>query len=227
MAQRPTLYLFDIDGTILLTGGAGRRAFERAFTDVTGRSDACSHFSFSGMTDLSIVRQALTAIGQEMDQAITDRLFDVYLAHLHDEVARTERYTVMPAIREVVERLRGESNVGVGLGTGNLRRGAEVKLTRGNLWHLFDFGGFGSDAEERVSLLRVGAERGAAQLAVPLEACRIVVIGDTTRDIEAARGLGAECLAVTTGGVSAEELAGADAVFRDLSEDGALEMLLG
>jgi phosphoglycolate phosphatase-like HAD superfamily hydrolase len=225
---RPTIYLFDIDGTILLTGGAGRRAFERAFQAVTGRGDACTGFSFGGMTDKAIVRQALSSIARGVDEAITETLFTAYLEALHDEVARTENYQIMPGVRRVVEALRGRESVAVGLGTGNLKRGAEVKLKRGDLWHLFDFGGFGCDAEDRVELLRLGAERGATQLGLPAGECRVVVIGDTLRDIDAARGIGAECLAVATGGVAVETLraGGAHAVFETLEADGVMEMLI-
>jgi phosphoglycolate phosphatase len=228
-SARPTIYLFDIDGTILLTGGAGRRAFEQALGDVTGRADACAHFSFGGMTDLAIVRQALEAIGREVDQPTVDALLERYLTYLRDEVARTNDYVVMPAVREVVDALRGQRGAAVGLGTGNLRLGAEVKLSRGDLWRLFAFGGFGCDHEDRGGLLELGAQRGAALLGVPRSACRIVVIGDTTRDVAAARAIGAECVAVGTGGVSLEVLheAGADAVFPDLAAPGVFERLVG
>jgi phosphoglycolate phosphatase-like HAD superfamily hydrolase len=227
--KRPTIYLFDIDGTILSTGGAGTRAFIRAFGQVTGHPEACQGFSFAGMTDLSIIRQSLSAIGRPMEQALVDDILETYLEALRDEIARTERYRIMPGVREVVSALRERPHVAVGLGTGNLRRGAEVKLTRGELWHLFDFGGFGCDFEDRIELLKRGAERGAQQLGLERTDCRVVVIGDTTRDIVAARGIGAECLAVATGSISAETLraAGADLVVPDLTADGALEMLAG
>jgi phosphoglycolate phosphatase len=225
--KRPTIYLFDIDGTILSTGGAGTRAFVRAFGEVTGHPEACQGFSFGGMTDLAIIRQSLANIGREMDQATVDHILETYLACLRDEISRTERYRIMPGVREMVSALREHERVAMGLGTGNLRRGAEVKLTHGKLWHLFDFGGFGCDFEDRIALLGAGADRGAALLGVPRAECRVVVIGDTIRDIVAARGIGAECLSVTTGGVSAEVLreAGADEVVTDLTDPAAFAML--
>ena len=228
-SARPTIYLFDIDGTILSTGGAGTRAFVRAFGQVTGHPEACTGFSFAGMTDLAIIRQSLSAIGRGMEQALVDEILEVYLDALRDEIARTQGYRIMPGVREVVSALREKPHVAVGLGTGNMRRGAEVKLTRGELWHLFDFGGFGCDFEDRIELLQRGAERGAAQLGRPREECRVVVIGDTTRDIVAARGIGAECLAVATGSISQQvlEAAGADLVVGDLTSTRALEMLAG
>jgi phosphoglycolate phosphatase-like HAD superfamily hydrolase len=117
----------------------------------------------------------------------------------------------------------------VGLGTGNLRDGARLKLSRVGLHERFAFGGFGSDHEARDALLRVGAERGAGTLRAPLSACRVVVIGDTPRDVAAAQAIGAECLAVATGPFSVDALAacGPTHCFRDLAEDGAVAALLG
>lgn len=229
MLTRPTIFLFDIDGTILLTGGAGRRAFAHAFQVITGRRDAVASFSFEGMTDRSIARAGLLALGQEPDEALFDRLVDTYLLALEAELREPKGYVVMPAVREVVSELCALEGAAVGLGTGNVRRGAQAKLEYADLWRLFKFGGFGCDHEDRTELLRAGAQRGAAQLGRPLAECRVVVIGDTIRDISAAHGIGAECLAVCTGGGSAEVLraAGADVVFQDLSEAGVSRWLLG
>jgi phosphoglycolate phosphatase len=228
MGRRPTVLLFDIDGTLLLTGGAGRRAFERAFATVTGRSDACAGFSFGGMTDRGIARQGLTALGHQADDALVELLFGHYLEALADELARTPNYTVMPGVRELLAALVPHG-LALGLGTGNLRRGAEAKLRVGQLWEHFTFGGFGCDHEQRGELLRIGAERGAEQLRCAPAECRVVVIGDTVRDVTAAQQIGADCVAVETGGVAGDALrsAGACTVFRDLSQPGVLAYLLG
>lgn len=225
---KPIIFLFDIDGTLILTGGAGRRAFERAFTQLTGSSEALLGFSFGGMTDRAIARAGLSAAGLPFEAATVDALFAAYLAALSDELEVNERYTIMPAVREVVSSLRAEPDVAVGLGTGNLRQGAEAKLQRGELWSLFDFGGFGCDHEDRTELVRLGAVRGAAKLGRPLADCRLVVIGDTVRDVVAAHGASGECIAVGTGGVELETLqqAGADAVFADLAQPSVLARLL-
>ncbi len=227
--MRPTILLFDIDGTLLLTGGAGRRAFERAFAQVTGRRDACDGLSFGGMTDRGIARAGLAALGREVDEATIEALFARYLDALADELLRTPKYTIMPGVRALIAALAGHSHVAIGLGTGNLRRGAEAKLRHGQLWELFAFGGFGCDHEQRDELLRIGASRGAQHLGCAYRDCRIVVIGDTARDVIAAQQIGAECIAVETGGVTAEALRGAGpcAVFRDLNAEGLLERLLG
>lgn len=226
--MRPTVLLFDIDGTLLLTGGAGRRAFARAFTEVTGRADACSHFSFAGMTDRAIARQGLVAVGREPDAATVEMLFEHYLAALLDELARTPQYTIMPGVQPLLAELLRHRHVAIGLGTGNLRLGAQAKLRHGGLWDHFTFGGFGCDHEERGELLRRGAERGAATLGLPLSDCRIVVIGDTVRDVSAAHAIGATCVAVETGGVASDVLlsAGAHVAYRDLTQRGVLDHLL-
>lgn len=225
----PTLFLFDIDGTLLLTGGAGRRSFERAFAEVTGRPDALSTISFGGMTDKGIAHAGLEAAGIEVDDARVEALFEAYLKALAEELLRTPKYTIMPGVHDVLAKLKQLGYAAIGLGTGNLRRGAEAKLRHGQLWEQFTFGGFGCDHEQRGALLRAGAERGAQQLGVPLEDCRIVVIGDTVRDVDAAKEIGAECIGVETGGVEASVLhaRGANAVYRDLTEPGALDALIG
>lgn len=229
-AVRPTVLLFDIDGTLLLSGGAGRRSFERAFGEVTGHPEAVQGMSFGGMTDHGIARAGLVALGLEVDPVVVERLFDSYLSALADELTRT-KFTVMPGVHDLLAQLveyADERELAIGLGTGNLRRGAEAKLRHGELWHLFGFGGFGCDHEARGTLLLRGAERGALTLGRTLDECRVVVIGDTIRDVSAAHEIGAECIGVETGGVSAAALsaAGARVVYKDLTDPSVLEQLL-
>ena len=226
--MRPTVFLFDIDGTLVTTGGSGRKAMERGFGAVYGRPEAMS-FPMDGMTDRLIVRQALVAIAVEVTDAAIDRVLDAYVEVLHEEVTSVpdDRYRVHAGMREAIDAARARG-AAVGLGTGNVRKGAQVKLDRVGLGQTFRFGGFGCDAEKRVDLIRIGAERGAAELGVPRADCRVVVIGDTPKDIDAARGIGAECVAVGTGHYAPEALmaAGAHAAFPDLASPGALAVLL-
>ena len=116
----------------------------------------------------------------------------------------------------------------MGLGTGNVRQGARIKLERVRIHDRFSFGGFGCDHEDRVELIRHGARSGAAQLGVPFEECRVVVIGDTPKDVAAAKGIGASCIGVGTGSFTPEALlsCGADYAFPDFSVPEALASLL-
>jgi phosphoglycolate phosphatase len=229
LRMRPTVLLFDVDGTLVTTGGAGRRALERAFELVHGRSDACG-FSLAGMTDKAILRRGLSAIGIDPTEEAIERIVDVYIDVLRSEVVavNSDRYRVHAGVISAIEAAK-VAGLAVGLGTGNLREGARIKLERVDLFRHFDFGGFGSDAEDRVELVRCGAERGAAHLSRPVADCRVVVIGDTPKDVAAARGIGADSLAVATGEFSADSLVacGATYAFSDLSAVGALEALLG
>ena len=227
-APRPTVVLVDVDGTLITTGGTGRRALERAFERVHGRADACEHFSFAGMTDRAIFRQGLKAIGDEGGEGEIDTLLESYLAHLAEEVARAPIYRVHDGIVDALDALSALDHVALGLGTGNVEAGARTKLARVDLNRYFDFGGYGCDAEPRAELIRVGAERGARRLGVTLDACRLVIVGDTPKDIAAAHANGGECVAVATGGATFEALisAGGDVVCHDLTDPEAMAALL-
>lgn len=227
---RPTVLLFDIDGTLVTTGGVGRRAVERAFERVHGRADACALIRFDGMTDRSITRLGLEAIGALANDEAIDRLLEIYLAELAAELALStpDTYRVHVGVPEALAAATARG-MALGLGTGNVERGARLKLEHVGLNHHFDFGGFGCDHELRVELIRTGAERGARRLGLPVSSCRVVVIGDTPKDIDAARGIGAESIGVGTASFSAEQLLahGATHAFADLSAPGALAALLG
>lgn len=227
--MKPTIYLFDVDGTLIHTGGTGRRALERAFEDRYGRDDACASFSFAGMTDRAIFRRGLHAIGEPADDQQVEELLASYLPLLREEVDGAERYYVHRGMVAALEAVARRDHSAVGLGTGNIEQGARIKLEPVGLNPYFDFGGFGCDAEERAQLIARGARRGAERLGRAVEDCRVVVIGDTPKDVAAAHANGGECLAVATGGASFEALVacGAEQVFADLAAPGALEALLG
>jgi phosphoglycolate phosphatase len=222
--------LWDIDGTLVTTGGVGRRAVERAFEREYGRGDACTLIRFDGMTDRAITRLGLEAIGIEPTDAAIDAILASYVEELRAELVLSNRqsYRVHAGVETALAAAK-RRGMAQGLGTGNIAEGARLKLEHVGLYHHFDFGGFGSDHELRVELIRVGAERGAKQLGQTLEACRIVVIGDTPKDVDAARGIGAESIGVGTGSFSAGQLRehGATYAFADLSAPGALAALLG
>lgn len=209
--MKPTVLLYDIDGTLITTGGAGRRALVRALADADVAP--ASEFSFAGMTDRAILRRYLTSAGETADDAVTaariDALLDRYVDFLEHEVKATPKgkYFVHEGAVDSLDAAALAENTVVGLGTGNIRRGARIKLEAVGIWERFSFGGFGCDAEDRAELLLAGAERGAAALGRPRVACRIVVIGDTPRDIAAAKAIGAETVAVATGRYGLESLA--------------------
>lgn len=227
--SRPTVVLFDIDGTLVTTGGAGRRAIDRAFDVCHGRPDACAHFSFDGMTDFGIFRLGLEAIGVPVTEPTRARLLEAYLAVLAEEVRATpdERYFVHAGMREAVATCH-RAGFAVGLGTGNVRGGALTKLARVALADAFSFGGYGDDHEQRAELIRVGADRGCQALGVARASARVIVVGDTPKDVAAAQAIGAESIAVATGGfdVAALRASGASFTFADLTAAGALAALL-
>ena len=179
------------------------------------------------MTDRAIVRGGLARAGLAVDEAAIDAVCAAYLAALADEVPRSDGFRIMPGAAALLDALAGRSGLAVGLGTGNLREGARIKLEHARLYHHFGFGGFGCDAEDRAALLRVGAERGARHLGARLGDCRIVVIGDTPKDVAAARAIGAESLTVETSGFTAADLraAGATWAFPDLTAEGVFTAL--
>ena len=228
--KRPTILLFDIDGTLVTTGGVGRRAVERAFGRHHGHPEACSLIRFDGMTDRSITRLGLEAIGVEATEAAIDALLTTYLGELRAELVHSTSatYRVHAGVTDAL-RAASASGAALGLGTGNIEAGARLKLEHVGLYGHFAFGGFGNDHEIRVELIRRGAERGAERLGQTLDRCRVVVIGDTPKDVDAARGIGAESIGVGTGSFSAEELRrhGATHAFDDLTAPGALAALLG
>ena len=227
---RPTVLLFDIDGTLIRSGGVGRRSLELAFDRHYGRATMVDGILFDGMTDRAIVRTALREAGEpcagSAAETAIDALLASYVEFLHDEAARSQLLSLHPGVVQVLDAAAEWSHAALGLGTGNIRPGAAVKLGRVGIFDRFMFGGFGCDHEDRATLLRIGAARGTTVLGVPSETCRIVVIGDTPRDVQAALAIGAEMIGVGTSRFSANDLraCGAHAAFDDLTHPAALEV---
>ncbi|MFT5354439.1 MAG: phosphoglycolate phosphatase [Polyangiales bacterium] len=223
----PTVFLFDIDGTLISTGGAGRRAMASAFGAVCDAPHALKGVKLGGMTDRLILRAGFEAIGRTFSETLFTSVMDEYLQHLTHEVKTSEGYIVYEGVHEAVEACRAISGSATGLGTGNIEAGARIKLQRSGLDQHFAFGGFGSDAEDRAELIEAGARRGADALGVARNGVRVVVIGDTPRDVHAAHAIGARCICVATGGFTFEELeaASADAVFHTLAAPGAVDAI--
>ena len=215
--------LFDIDGTILWTDGAGRRAVYRALEDVFGAPVPDGH-EFDGKTDPQIVRELMQLAG------VTHGDIDVRLGHaleryvelLHGELGTLEEHDhVLPGIRELLDALETRDDVLLGLLTGNVLPGAVAKLTAVGIdASRFRVGAFGSDHAQRPELPAIAMERAEALLGRQIHGSDVVVIGDTPADMNCGRGIGARAVGVATGRYSVDDLraCGAAAVFEDLSD---------
>jgi phosphoglycolate phosphatase len=228
--MNPALILFDIDGTLLLSGRAGLRAMTRAFADTFGITNAFEGQSFGGRTDSYLVSTALRANGMPDTPEEHERFRQIYIPLLAEEIEHpgTGHKGLMPGARELLEALGDHDHLHLALLTGNYREAAEVKLQHFELWEFFEWGAFSDDAADRNALVPI-ARRRAETYDIPGEAIeRVIVIGDTPHDIECARVAGARSIAVATGGFTVEQLrdAGADEVLTDLSDTKAVVSLL-
>jgi phosphoglycolate phosphatase-like HAD superfamily hydrolase len=203
--------LFDIDGTLLVTGGAGAVAWQRAFLELYEVEANIEEHTHAGMTDPEIAEIVFReVIGREGSERERAEAIAGYLSHLQDAVDESTGYLVMLGIRELLERLAGEGIL-LGLVTGNIESAAHIKLARGDLNRFFAFGGYGSDARDRTELTKKALERGAEVLGKPLDRERTVAVGDTPRDVKAGHGAGICVVGVATGSYDVEELRDADA----------------
>lgn len=223
------LVLFDIDGTLIRTGGAGVEAFARAFAEVFGTRGDVKRVRFAGRTDVSLVRELMHLSGVPATEENFRRFFDAYVAHLR-ELMRGCRGAICPGVVEFIAQLRALSPPPlIGLLTGNIRAGAEIKLRHFQLWDWFHVGAFADDHEDRNQIAVVARERGSRALRELLRGEQILVVGDTAHDIRCARAIGARVLAVATGGHSIEELRAhrPDWLVRDLREISVQEICGG
>jgi phosphoglycolate phosphatase len=214
------LILFDIDGTLIDTGGAGARSWSWAFEHLFGRPVDIGRYSMSGMTDPAIARATFTQVMErEPTAGELTRLMASYQAVLPDYVASSPDYRVFAGVKELLERLTGAGLL-LGLTTGGLEAAAHAKLGRGRLNHFFLVGGYGSDSEDRVELTRAAIVRGERLLDGPLDLSEVFVVGDTPLDIAAAQGVGAVSVGVASGRYGVDELsaAGADHVLGSLAD---------
>lgn len=206
MAGMLKLVLFDIDGTLIKTGGAGVKAFARAFETEFGIADGTENLKFAGRTDVSLVREFFSHQGIEPTPEHFQRFFRTYLHWLEQIILECES-EICPGVPQFLRNLRALPQPPViGLLTGNIRRGAQIKLTHLNLWQEFPFGGFADDHEERDGIAAVAKQRGAERVTGPLHDDELLVIGDTPLDIKCARAIKAKVLAVGTGGSTVAEL---------------------
>jgi phosphoglycolate phosphatase-like HAD superfamily hydrolase len=198
--------LFDIDGTLLVTGGAGGVAWQRAFEELHGVEADIAEHTEVGMTDPEISTLIFReVIGCEGTQEERAKAIGCYLKHLPDAVAESPGYRVMPGIEELLPRLI-EDGVLLGLVTGNVEAAAHIKLARGHLNRFFSFGGYGSDSADRTEVTKAALARGT------IVSGGALAVGDTPRDVKAGHGAGIKVVAVATGSYSVDQLreAGAD-----------------
>jgi phosphoglycolate phosphatase len=221
------LVLFDIDGTILLTDGAGKRAIHRALREVFGSTGPDDH-NFGGKTDPQIVRELMRIEGHE-DPHIDSKmplLLDKYVAYLEEElVTSADKVETMPGINELIDALEQRDDIILGLLTGNLVAGAKAKLASVGIdFDRFKVGAFGSDHEARGELPAVAQRRAREELDVDVPGRDVVVIGDTPADIQCGQSIGARAIAVATGfyTVGALREHHPAAVFDDLSDTAAV-----
>lgn len=203
------LVLFDIDGTILWSDGAGRRAMTAALTHVFGAAGP-TEYRYDGKTDPQIVRDLMRLAGHS-DQVIDERmapLMERYLAGLESELAEGLHTHLFEGVRELLDALEARADVVLGLLTGNLRAGAALKLRSAGIdIARFKVGAFGSDHHHRPELAAVAQRRARTELGLDVAGRDILVIGDTPADIECGRGIGARAIAVATGRYTVGELA--------------------
>jgi phosphoglycolate phosphatase len=200
------LVLFDVDGTLIHTGRAGVKAFAQVFATEFGAVDGLDRLHFAGRTDVSLVREFFNLHGIPAAPGNFQRFFDRYAFWL-DHILAESHTEECPGIWEFIHQLRELPQPPVlGLLTGNIRLGAEIKLRHFKLWELFTTGAFGDDSEDRNEIAAIARERGRRVLRAQLPGEEVLVIGDTPLDIRCGRAIGARVLAVATGGASLEEL---------------------
>lgn len=221
--MNPRVVLFDIDGTLLLSGGAGRVAMEGALLEAFGTAGSPG-YRYDGKTDKLIVRETMRLAGFT-DAVIDSRMDDVltaYVARLRTTLAEgTRRAYTLPGVREIVDAVDAAEDLVLGLLTGNLVVGAEAKLRAVSLDPArFKVGAFGSDHEHRPSLPPIAQARASELLGYAVPGDRLVIIGDTPADVQCGRGVGARAIGVATGGFTVAELQSHDpaAAFEDLTD---------
>src|SRR5689334_13194014 len=200
------LVLFDIDGTLVHTGGAGVKAFAKVFATEFNATDGFEKLKFAGRTDVSLVREFFDYHGIALTAESLDCFFESYVFWLDHILAHSKTETCA-GVREFISDLKSLPHPPLlGLLTGNIRLGAEIKLRHFDLWREFETGAFADDNESRDQIAAVARERGRRLLGNNLRDDEILVIGDTPFDIQCGRAIGAKVLAVATGGATLEEL---------------------
>jgi phosphoglycolate phosphatase-like HAD superfamily hydrolase len=207
----PRAVLFDIDGTLLVTGGAGATAWQRAFEELHGVEANVDEHTDAGMTDPEIATIVFREVlGREGTRQQRAQAIGCYLKHLPDAVAESPGYRVMPGIEDLLPDLI-ERGVLLGLVTGNVEAAAHIKLARGHLNRFFSFGGYGSDSADRIEVTKAALQRAELVSGGTLAGDACIAVGDTPRDVKAGHGAGIKVVGVGTGAYTVEQLSEANA----------------
>jgi len=212
MAERRIAILFDIDGTLLITGGAGATSWRLAFDELYGTPADIGKFTDAGMTDPDVGRRTFQAVlHREPERKEFARLLERRLYYLHQTVAESADYRVLPGVSELLPRLLDEGYM-LGLVTGNVEAAAHIKLHRAGLNRFFSFGGYGSDSLDRGELTRIALKRASLVYGESLTPAQAIAVGDTPHDVKGAHAAGIACVGVGSHHFNVEQLrdAGAD-----------------
>jgi phosphoglycolate phosphatase len=240
------LILFDIDGTLIVSGGAGARAMTRAFEDTWGLSDALRHVDVAGRTDNIIMEDALRATGHVAEGETLERFKRIYCGYLRDELLSVNGVKsvdggshgngtgngrpkcVLPGIVPLLDALSERADVSLALLTGNFPESAEIKLRHFDLWRYFEWGVYGNEATDRHDLLPIAIQRHLDRGAPSINPSDVIIVGDTPHDISCAHRGGAKAIAVATGNFPLDALSGCrpDVLCRDLSDHAPFFSLL-
>ena len=216
----PEAILFDVDGTLISTGGAGARSWRYAFNELYGIPADIGEFTDAGMTDPVVARRTFkAAVGHDPTPRELATVMAAYLDRLPDEVDDSPKYRVLDGAEELLRRL-GREGVLCGITSGAVEAAAHIKLSRAKFNRFFPFGGYGSDSADRVELTTCAIKRGSRLLGQELDPAKVFVVGDTPKDVEAAHGAGCVAVATATGHYSREQLeaTGAEHVLDSLRE---------
>jgi phosphoglycolate phosphatase len=217
----PQAVLFDIDGTLISTGGAGARSWRYAFEVLHGIPADIGKFTDAGMTDPTVARLTFkAAIGRDPTPREVATVMAAYLDRIPYEVEHSEKYRVLDGAEELLRKLGLERGVLLGITSGAVEAAAHIKLSRAGFNRYFPFGGYGSDSGDRTELTNCALARGERLLGEKLDPKHVLVVGDTPKDLDAAHGAGCVAVGVATGHYSREQLeeAGADVVLDSLRD---------
>jgi len=220
MAEDRIAVLFDIDGTLIITGGAGAASWRLAFDELYGIPADIGEFTDTGMTDPAVGRKTFEAVMRRTpERKEFTRLLERRLHYLHQSVEESEGYRVLAGVEELLPRLIKDGYL-LGLVTGNLEAAAHIKLHRARLNRFFSFGGYGSDSTDRGELTRIALARAALVFGEPLTPDQTIVVGDTPHDVEGAHAAGIQCVGVGSHHFDVKQLqqAGADYAIASLQE---------